>query len=173
VVVPVSRRVRRLHTFGIGCIVTVGVAHLLIMALSTVSRAPEGERHARQAMRAAPITMFGLSRNMNELFNGANAAMGLLAVGIGVLSLVAVRQAPHLLTGRRAVIWVDLGSVLVLLVVSILAFPPPPIVALAAAAVAFGLALAAPRESLDIPPVAAARTGTAPVDPQEVRHVAG
>jgi hypothetical protein len=160
-----SRRVHRLHTFGIGCIVMVGSAHLLIMALSTVGGVPEGERHARQAMRATPITMFGLSRNMNELFNGANTAMGLLAVGIGVLSLVAVRQAPHLLAGSRAVIWVNLGTTLVLLAVSILAFPPPPIIALAAAAVAFGLALAAPREALDTPPVAAARTGTAPADP--------
>jgi hypothetical protein len=142
--------------FGVGCVVLVGSAHLLIMALSAVSGVSEERRQARQAMRAAPVTMFGLSRDMYELFTGANAAMGLLAIGIGVLSLVAVRQAPHLLTGSRAVIWVNLGTTSVLLVVSILAFPPPPIVALAAATVAFGLALAAPGEAPESPPVDAA-----------------
>jgi hypothetical protein len=162
-----NRRIRRLFGFGVWCFIVVGSAHLLIMALSTVRGASAERRHAQDAMRAVPITMLGLTRNLEQLFTGTGVTMGLLAVGIGVLSLVAVRQAPELLTGRRAVIWVDLVAALVLLPVSILAFPPPPIIALTAAAVAFGLALATPSEAVDTVPAKAA-----PVSPEEVRHVA-
>jgi hypothetical protein len=100
-----DRRIRRLFGFGVWCFIVVGSAHLLIMAPSAARGASAERQHAQDAMRAVPITMLGLTRNLDQLFTGANAAMGLLAVGIGVLSLVGVRQAPELLTGRRAVIW--------------------------------------------------------------------
>jgi hypothetical protein len=138
-------RGRRLFEIGSWCFVVVGSGHLLIMALSAM-RGPTAEvRRAHDAMRAATVSMFGLDRDVSQLFYGFSGAMGLLGIGIGVLSLVAARQVPQLLTRGRALVWIDLVIALVLLAVSILAFPPPPIVVLAVAAVAFGLALASGR----------------------------
>jgi hypothetical protein len=138
-------RGRRLFEIGAWCFVVVGSAHLLIMALSTMRDPTADARRAHDAMRAATVSMFGLDRDVNQLYLGFSGAMGLLAIGIGVLSLAAARQVPQLLTRARALVWIDLILALVLLAVSILAFPPPPIVALTVAAAAFGLALATER----------------------------
>jgi hypothetical protein len=138
-------RSRRLFEIGSWCFVVVGSAHLLIMALLTMRDPAADARRAHDAMRAATVSMFGLDRNVDQLYYGFSGAMALLAIGIGALSLTVARQVPQLLTRGRALVWIDLVLALVLLAVSILAFPPPPIVALTVAAAAFGLALATGR----------------------------
>jgi hypothetical protein len=140
-----SRRVRRLASIGAWCFVVIGVGHLLIMALSAVRGGTPAVQHARDAMRATPVSLLGLDRNMLQLYLGFSAATALLAIGTGVVNLAAVRLAPEVLVRGTALLWINLVLAVLVLAVSILAFPWPPIAALTVAVAAYGRALAVRR----------------------------
>jgi hypothetical protein len=82
---------------------------------------------------------------MAQLYHGFSVAMALLGIGFGLLNLLVLWQAPHIVVHGTALLWVDAAVSALLLAVALLAFPAPPIVATTAALAAYGWALALTR----------------------------
>ncbi|HEY5985363.1 MAG TPA: hypothetical protein VIV12_03115 [Streptosporangiaceae bacterium] len=140
-----SRRIRRLFTFSSWCFVAIGTSHFAVMASSLAGTREPAVRKAFDAMHAAPVTLFGITRDMGTLYNGFSATMALLAIGFGLVNLIVVRVAPEALTRGTSLLWTVTAVTTAALAIAIMAFPAPPIGALAAALTGCLLALGTSR----------------------------
>jgi hypothetical protein len=136
---------QRLFRFGAWCFIVVGGTHLVVTGVTVLGPPDPAAQRALDAMGDVPTTLAGVRTDMAQLFYGFSVAMALLGIGFGLLNLVVLRQAPGILVGGTALLWVDAGVAALLLAVAVLAFPAPPIVADAAALAAYGWALAMTR----------------------------
>jgi hypothetical protein len=128
-------------------LVATGAGHAALVVVGATGEPQAGERAARAAMQPVTVTVAGLDRSLWQLFTGFSLAMALLLVGFGAVTLVVLREGPHLVQRTRALLWLDAAVVLLLLGVSAALLPPPPIVLLGLAAAAIGTALSRPNST--------------------------